>query len=294
MTTKWKSLTTALALGAAAAGCDVPPEADKPTKSGSEVGLNEGDQMPNVLARLEIGSSKVFFAEPAPGTIIVAEDAQGQPVLTPGLPNDMGAIWKAIAQGREMPQALKEALVRSHQLAKQNPAVAPAKAEARTAVVQNTEEDAQPALDLGPGVLASTRGASQDPTDFIAYYCSNYAYAASIREACWTNRTTQNTSLTPFSIDGDVHFARAAVAAYRGKFRFVPEWRSFFSWSTLWDVWNEEGHSSSYWVSRSYPSFGYRYSMISTVGDGFHFMHWVDGSAVDGWGLGTHRIPNNI
>jgi hypothetical protein len=288
-----RSLGAALALALAAASCDQPPAAEeRATESPTTApGLDEGNQIPNVVARLELGRSTVYFAEPAPGMIIVGEHAQGEPVLKPGLPNEPGAIWKAIAGNRAMPSALREALARSSRPTR-GTAPPPAQVTVRRPSVTHGDVADKP-LDLGPGVLASTRGGSQDPTDFINYYCSNWLRFGGIAESCATNRTTSNSLVVPFEMSGNVYFARAAVASYRGTFRFVPQWNSFFSWSNLADITTEPGHSWSWWVSRSQPSFGFRYWIVDANGDGYHRMHWIDGQALDLWGLGSYVIPNN-
>jgi hypothetical protein len=292
MNTKWKSLTGALALGIGVAGCDVPPdEATNKTNPNGAVALDEGDSIPNVVARLDVGTSTVYFAEPAPGVIIVGEKAGQAPVLNQGMPSDPGALWASLAPDRAVPAGLQHALARFRQAELKNKGAIHQQPAGTLAVIGETDAD-QP-LNLGPDVLAVSRGAVQDPSEFISYYCSAYSARASISEACWTNRTTSSNDLNTFEISGDVHFARAGVAVYRGSLRFVPEWRSFFSWSTLADQWTSAGQAISWRISRSQPSFGFRFRLLDAAGDGFHHIRWVDGSAIDGWGAGFHVIPNN-
>jgi hypothetical protein len=290
---KRSSLAATLALGLAAASCDAPGDDPSQPRAGTaERGLDEGDQIPNEVARLELGRSTVYFAEPAPGVIMVGENVDGQPVLKPGLPTEAGALWNAIAGGRAMPSALREAVARSARSGSSSQAPLPARAKpVRPAVVASDVADPKPKLGLD--ALASTIGGSQDPTAFINFYCSGWAYPADLAESCATNRTTSNPVALMYENSGNVHFARAAVAAYRGTLRFVPQWNSFFSWSDLADITLTAGHSSSWSVLRSFPSFGFRYYVVDGSGDGYHRMHFVDDRATDPWGLGGHVIPNN-
>jgi hypothetical protein len=293
MNMNWKSLTGALVLGIGVAACDVPLEetADNNTPD-VPVTLDEGDQIPNVLARLDIGTSSVYFSEPAPGMIVVGEKAVGAPVLKQGHPSDPGALWATLAPDRAIPGALKQALARLRKAELEDKGVGKQQPTVAGAIGTTDADTVNPSpLNVGPGYLAVDRGAVQDPADFISYYCNAYSKPGAIAEACRPNRTTSSDDITPVSHSGNVHFARAAVAVYRGGVRFVPEVRSYFTWSTMADLLTYAGQANSWRVIRSNPSFGFRYRIINGAGDGFHFMHWLDDSAQDGWGLGTYRIP---
>jgi hypothetical protein len=290
MTARWKTLTAGLVLGGTLSACDVAPEAGPPgAKPDQAARPDEGDQIPNTVARLEVGTSTVFFAEPAPGMIVIAEKSLGEKALTGATPEEPGALWVALAQGRPMPPALQEALARAKQLGAQRPVAAAGASEGEQ--IGETSADVPP--DLGPDVLAANIGGEWDPAPFIDYYCSRYGRTARIKEGCWVNRTTSSHDLTLYSRDGDALFARAAVASYRGSFRFVPEWRAYFYWSRLADLWTDPGVSWEWRVSRTAFSFGFRYRLISAAGAGFHQMHFVDDNPIDPTGLGSHRIPIN-
>jgi hypothetical protein len=290
MTARWKTLTAGLVLGGTLSACDVAPEAGPPgAKPDQAARPDEGAQIPNTVARLEVGTSTVFFAEPAPGVIIVGEKSRGEKVITGAMQQDPGTLWAALAQGRPMPPALQEALARSKQLRAQRPA-APAPAEVAAPVIDETSPDAP--LDLGPDVLAAHIGGEQDPAAFIDYYCTRYAWAPTVSQGCWTNRTTSSNDLTPYWTSGGAYFARAAVASYRGSFRFIPEWRGYFYWSSLADLWTDPGVSWDWRIWRS-VDFGFRYRLVSAAGDGFHHMRFVDDSPIDATGGGNYSIPVN-
>jgi hypothetical protein len=306
MTVRKTWIATAAGLGLLALGCDVSPEG-RPGQTKdpmATIGLDEADQMPNLVASVDTGVSMVMFAEPSPGTVVILEKARGASVLRPNA-TDVEATWREIAHGKEMPRALHEAIARANKgpdsatLAKR--AKAQEGREGHLAELadelrrNNADMAAMEARLPAPATLPSTFNEATgcgDPQQFVNMYCSNWQHPANKSEACLLNRVWNGTTDATFGPWNNANYAFAAVCGLSGEFDFVVQHNTFWSWTTDCDLWTTAGVHWAMAIRASYFDFQFRYVLQRVNGDTYHRMNYVDSNPLDPSGFGTYVIPH--
>ena len=312
---------SAMGLGFVAMACDLPPDenaaAGRPPANVdpmASVGLDEADQVPNLLAVLTTGTSTVMFAEPAPGALMILEKARGKSAMSPNI-KDVRQLWKSLAPERQMPLALEEAVDRHGQTQKRSfqAATSESSAGGRPArpsladrgkqldemardLRRNTEEMARLERQLDgvaktPPIIADT--GCGDQQHFINHFCSNWMYPANKEEACKLNKIWNGNpaSDATFGTWNDAEYAFAAVCGLTGEFDFVVQHRTWWTWGNACDLNVTEGIHWNIRLWDNNADFDFRYIFQRAGGDTYHRMHFVDSDWFDPSGLGHHTIP---
>jgi hypothetical protein len=307
---------TALVLGAGltAVACDQPPAdtASQPNPDPlASLGLDEGDQVPNLVATVKTGTSIVMFSEPMPGTVMVLEKGRGKTTLRSNT-RDFRQLWNKLAPGQEMPLALRESMDRldrgttSLAGARRGEGDSPA-APARPTGAAREQQTRDLARDLqrnneqlGMYEQQLTRSTDQsvnadtgcgDDQHFINNYCSNWMYAANVSEECKLRKQWNGTGDAVFGPWNDVEYSFAAVCGRRGEFDFVVQHMTWWSWSTACDLNTTEGIHWNMALRSAGLDWDFRYIFQRAGGDAYHRAHYVDSESFDPSGLGSHQIP---
>jgi hypothetical protein len=312
-----RQLTT-LILGTAliAGGCDLAPGEHAPaTKDDplTTLGLDEGDQVPNLVASVRTGTSIVTFSEPMPGAVMVMEKSRGRSVVRPEM-KDLRQLWRTLAPGQEPPLALRDALDRMDRMGKSLAGAAPGERDAqvkppRPSPADRARQVEGMARDLrhnNEQVARFEQQLSRDSAsqpiiadglcpdqDFINEFCSNWMYAANRDETCKLNRRwNENAAVDAiFGPWANSEYAFAAVCNRHGVFDFVVQHQTWWSWATDADIRTNDGDTVGFSLHATGLDWDYRYIFQQVQGDGYHRMHFVHDHWFDPRGLGSHNIP---
>jgi hypothetical protein len=245
----------------------------------------EGDEITNQLARVEIGTNVVYFAEPEPGSIVIGEKWKAQRLLDPeSTPTDLRRLWRALTADQALPATLAQAIDR--QAARGGlPADDPARDEDREALLASKVEERR-ARD--PDIQEDA--VPCDIAEFYKAFCANWGIRPNKAEACdlFVNPIFRDRTFVHAS---DVNYAFAGTCSETAGYGWTPQFKKALTWSNVANVFVDPGEFHQA-IKRSVVfDFQYRIRLVNNNGGKYHMMYYVSSEPSDERGKGFYNMP---